>query len=246
MWVRDIRAVSLSSRAALRRTHPPDAVPLAIHAALESRGAPPSRGAFLASWQREESRRLEARWSDLTEEPLESVLARSFPDQANGIQGVLTAAAESLAASIEWRPDALSALDYLHESGYRVALVDDSSFPLGTSWEQRISPWIDVVISTRETRHAAPHPAVFQELLTRLSLLPKHVLHVGDQLVPDVFGANGVGLRTALLERVPRDPPDPRSIDWLRRVHNLLPDDIHPDVKLRTLEEIPAVLEEFG
>src|SRR3972149_4805793 len=122
---------------------------------------------------------------------------------------------ESLAASIEWLPDTLPTLDYLHESGYRVALVDDSSFPLGTSWEQRISPWIDVVISTRETRHAAPHPAVFQELLTRLSLLPKHVLHVGDQLLPDVFGANGVGLRTALLERLPRDPPDPRAVDWL-------------------------------
>lgn len=246
MWVRDVRAVSLSRDAVLRHRMEPDAVPLAIYGALELQGAATSQEAFLAAWRREEMGRSVARWTDLSDEPIESVLRRIAALPVDNYIDVARAAAEALAPSLEWHADALPTLDYLREAGYRVVLLSDSLLPLGESWEQRVAPWIGVVLSSPETRRAAPHPAPFHALAERLNLSPPHVLHVGGSLVGDVFGAKGVGLRTALLERVLRAPPDPQSTEWLLRTHGLRPEEVQPDLRVRTLEEIPVVLDEFG
>jgi FMN phosphatase YigB (HAD superfamily) len=79
-----------------------------------------------------------------------------------------------------------------------------------------------------------------------LRLPAREILHVGGSLVEDVFGAKGAGLRTALLERALRAPVDPRSTEWLFRTHGLRPEETPPDLKVRTLEEIPVILDEFG
>ena len=246
MWVHDIRALSLSRDAVVRSSGPPDAVPLAMHAALELHGAPMSREAFLAAWRHEEMRRTAARWTDLSDEPIESVLQRIAAVPVDVRRDVARAAAEALATSLEWHADALPTLDYLRESGYRVALLSDSLLPLGASWDQRVAPWIDVVVSSPEIGRAAPHPAPFQALAGRLHVPPGQLLHVGGSLAEDVFGAKGAGLRAALLERVLRGPPDPQATEWLLQTHGHRLEEVQPDLKVRTLEEIPAILDEFG
>ena len=246
MWTRDIRAVTFSDSATLRCPPKSEVLPAAIYEALLVRGVSVSRETFLEGWGRATRLRLEARWGDLSEEPFEATLASFIPEQVDGLSDVVAHAVESIASSIEWFPDALPTLDFLREAGYRIAVVGDSPGPLGRTWLARMAPWIDIAVLSRDVGRVKPHPSMFKEVLVRLGVLPKQVLHVGDQPVADVFGAKTVGMRTALLERVPRDPPSPQSFEWLKRVQSFEPQDVVPDLKIRSLEEIPAVLDQFG
>ncbi len=246
MWVRDVRAVTFGDAGTLRRPVPPEHLAAALHEALIARGLSLRREAFVADWTRAMKQRVDARWSELVEEPIEATLATILPAKSDRLADVVGAAIEALAPTTEWFSDALPTLDFLHESGVRLALVSDSPAPLGATWLARMAPWIDVTALSRDVGHVKPHPSMFKEGLRRLGVIPKQVLHVGDQIVGDVFGAKALGIRTALLERVPRDPPSSDSLAWLRRAHGMEARDIAPDLKIRTLEEIPAVMEEFA
>lgn len=56
-------------------------------------------------------------------------------------------------------------------------------------------------ISAREFGRGKPHAAIFLHACARLGLAPENVLHVGDDPVLDVAGAQRAGLRTAWLNR---------------------------------------------
>lgn len=56
-------------------------------------------------------------------------------------------------------------------------------------------------ISAQEFGLAKPHPAIFHDACARLGLAPENVLHVGDDALLDVAGAQRAGLRTAWLNR---------------------------------------------
>ena len=245
MWVRDIRAVTFSDGGTLRRGLSPDALAASLARTLEADGIDVPGQSFLEAWWRATATRLAARWHDLSEEPLEATIRGILPDASNRLEGVVAGAIESLASSIEWFPDALPTLDFLHESGYQVAVVSDSPAPIGPTWEARFAPWIEAVILSRDVGRSKPDPSPFREAFHRFGLLPKQVLHVGDQVVADVFGGKEVGLHTALLERAPREPPPPEAATWLRREHRLEPKAVIPDLRIRTLEEIPVVLDQF-
>ena len=55
---------------------------------------------------------------------------------------------------------------------------------------------------------AKPHPQAFHHLLDRFGTTPQRVLHVGDNLLSDVDGAQGVGMSAVLLDRSSGDHSD--------------------------------------
>jgi len=57
-----------------------------------------------------------------------------------------------------------------------------------------------VRIYSSEARVAKPHPAIFRAALAALDLPPVQVAYVGDRLVADVAGAQGVGMKAVLIE----------------------------------------------
>lgn len=82
-------------------------------------------------------------------------------------------------------------------------------------------------ISAREEGVAKPHPDIFLAACTRLGLDPAHVLHVGDDPLLDVAGAQGAGLRAA----------------WLNRNDAAPVEGVRPDLVVRDLGELLHWLE---
>lgn len=242
MWMADLRAVTFAGSAVLRTTRP-DALRFAVKSVLAEQGR--DTAADLGdAWSRYDTDRAARRWVDHHEVPLEVFLKIAIQESDEG--PLAAAVAERFGQSLEWHADALPALDYLRESGYRTALLFDSPVALPPLWQERSKPWFDETITSIGTLLRTPDPASFHETLRRLRVNPAKVLHVGVGLVEDVHAAQLVQLRTALLERLGRSPPDPAAGDWLRRTHGQEPSSVAPDLKLRTLEDLPRALDAFA
>ena len=240
MWIADLRVVTFSSSTVLR-VNRSDALRAAAQAVLAEREPWVSPPPFEDTWSRFERERAGRRWVDQVEVPIESLVPRvaaGGPDEP-----FASAVAERLAASLEWHGDALPTLDYLRESGFRTALLWDSPVPLPHAWHERSRPWFDEVVGSRELGRRTPDPAAFHEALRRLRVGPHALLHVGEAIVEDVHAAQRVQLRTGLLERFGRSPPDPEAAAWLRRVQGVDASAVKPDLRLRTLEDLPSALD---
>lgn len=59
----------------------------------------------------------------------------------------------------------------------------------------------DNVVTSEDARSYKPHPGIFQYALRQTGWQPDRVVHVGDSLHSDVYGAQRCGLRTAWIDR---------------------------------------------
>jgi putative hydrolase of the HAD superfamily len=82
-------------------------------------------------------------------------------------------------------------------------------------------------IYSSEVRVAKPDAAIFHAALSAVGVAPRHAVHVGDRLVADVSGAQGVGMRAILIEAPHRHEPDSNIV---------------PDARIRELPELLDVL----
>ncbi len=243
MWIRDLRAVAFSGSCVFRSPRP-DALRLAVLTVATAQAPEATDHELAVAWSRYEAERARVRWSSHREFPIESFLREVVRDET--VDEAVDAVAERLGADLEWQKDALPTFDYLRESGYGTVVLVDLPVPLPVSWRERCRPWIDEIVSSRDLSRRTPDPAAFHECLRRLHLSRHQLLHVGEGAVEDVYAAQNVGLRTALLERFGRGRPDPDAAAWLLREHDLDVSSVKPDLKLRKLEDLPAAIDTFG
>lgn len=86
---------------------------------------------------------------------------------------------------------------------------------------------LSAVLTSEEARCYKPDPALFQEMLRRLSVTPQECLYVGDRQFEDVQGAGGVGMGTV----------------WLNRSRSAMDLELPaPDHQINSLLEIPELL----
>jgi len=88
-----------------------------------------------------------------------------------------------------------------------------------------IDSYFDFSIYSSEFPFRKPHPSIFKLALERLGLPPEETLYVGDNLIDDVSGSMGVGIRSA----------------WLNRDGVVNDKGIQPDYEIGSLEEILAL-----
>jgi putative hydrolase of the HAD superfamily len=96
-----------------------------------------------------------------------------------------------------------------------------------------LAPALDPVVISEQVGIRKPHPEIFEVALARLGLPAQEVVHVGDDLVADVAGAAGLGMRTVWVTRRKADP------DALLSAHAGAP----PTHRIADLAELPAWLE---
>jgi len=127
---------------------------------------------------------------------------------------------------------AAEALRVLHGK-YRLGVV--SNFAI-TECVTRIldrynlSSLFDVVIVSAAVNKRKPHPEIFKHALGRLGLKASEVAFVGDTVDADIKGAGEVGMKTVYIERRPQKDLENSP----------------PDVTIRSLSELPAVVERLG
>jgi putative hydrolase of the HAD superfamily len=122
-------------------------------------------------------------------------------------------------------PDAAPALEALATQGRRLAVVSNWDVSLPPLLVRlALAPYLETVVHSAGVGASKPDPRPFLVALERLGLPPEECVHVGDDAVNDVAGAAAAGLRAILLDR--HGPAE-------------------PGVRVRSLEEVPAVVEQL-
>lgn len=128
---------------------------------------------------------------------------------------------------IAFYPDAMPALDRLAARWPLAALTNGNADLARIGIADRFQ----VFVAARDAGHAKPDAPIFHAACQRLGLAPHEVLHVGDDPMLDVVGAQGAGLRACWLNRRGESwperfaPPDLEFstlsglADWLDSAH---------------------------
>ena len=126
-------------------------------------------------------------------------------------------------------PDARPALEGLRARGLRTAILSNGSPGMleAATRSAGLAGLLDEVISVEEVGIYKPHPSVYARAAARLGLAPGEILFVSANGW-DAHGARAFGLRVAWCNRASAAP-------------ERLPD--APDVEIRTLRELPALLD---
>lgn len=154
-------------------------------------------------------------------------------------RGVLFAALDGYAKAVEGEavafPDARQTLARLREEGYGLGLLSNTWW--AAEWHdadlaaQGLTDLLGGVVYTSDLPHSKPHPSVFLEIASRLGVRPAECVMVGDNMLADVSGALGVGMR-AVWKR--NDGPWPK------------PQGVEPSATIEHLEELPELLRSWG
>lgn len=109
------------------------------------------------------------------------------------------------------------------KSRYRIGMISN-----GNSYPEQcgLPNTFDFTVFAPECGFRKPDRRIFEFALSRIDCDPQEALHVGDSLEDDVFGANNSGLRSV----------------WLNREHLTNETDSIPDLEIRDMYGINAVL----
>jgi putative hydrolase of the HAD superfamily len=98
--------------------------------------------------------------------------------------------------------DVAPALAALQAAGLRLAVVSNWDVSLVPVLERLgIADRFEAVVHSAGVGASKPDPKVFEAALEQLGLAPEAVVHVGDDLVNDVEGAQRAGIRAVLIDR---------------------------------------------
>jgi putative hydrolase of the HAD superfamily len=134
---------------------------------------------------------------------------------------------------------------FLHER-HRVQLFDDTiemlellatRFRLGALTNGNadvarigLDRYFEFAYSAAAVGASKPHPAMFRAALDRAGVAPNAMVHVGDHPVDDIHGAAALGIHTI----------------WINRKDLAYPEDAPPTRAVRSLVEVPDVIEEIA
>ncbi|MGV3618577.1 MAG: HAD family hydrolase [Fimbriimonas sp.] len=98
--------------------------------------------------------------------------------------------------------DVPGCLDELQAAGIRVAVVSNWDYSLHRVLRMfGIYDRFDAVLASLEEGVEKPDPRLFRICLDRLGVAPEAALHIGDNPLDDVEGAQAAGMRAVLIDR---------------------------------------------
>jgi putative hydrolase of the HAD superfamily len=130
-------------------------------------------------------------------------------------------------------PESVAVLAEIKGSGYRVALVSNTSQSDEGMFDEVLRArgmrgYFDAIVTSVDVGHEKPHPAIFLRALERLGCAAEEVVMVGDDLAKDIQWATDMGMVTIHVRREEgaQAAADPK-----------------PTFRVSTLAEIPGILE---
>ncbi len=98
------------------------------------------------------------------------------------------------------QPDAIEALSYLKEEGYKTGLPSNCSHEVPVVWtETSFAPLIDVAVFSCSVGMRKPDPCIYELTAKRLEVRPEECIFVGDGDSEELSGALNVGMRPILI-----------------------------------------------
>jgi 2-haloalkanoic acid dehalogenase type II len=133
--------------------------------------------------------------------------------------------------------DAALTLRKLREQGYRLGIISNAGDDADVQTlvdEAELRPYFEVILSSAALGIRKPHPHIFATALEALETQPSKAAMIGDTLGADILGANNAGMFSIWVTR--------RAAVPANRAHS---DTIKPDAVIRTLDELPDLLEKL-
>lgn len=98
--------------------------------------------------------------------------------------------------------DTLPALDALQAMSIPLAVVSNWDISLHSVLKgYGLNSYFQFSVASLVFGHEKPDPRIFQHALDQLGVPPEHVLHVGDDPIADIQGAQNVGMQTLFIDR---------------------------------------------
>jgi len=149
---------------------------------------------------------------DYRSRPLEDRLTRIFGlDASVATEGVLMEMCRRFMVPIfalgKCYDDTLPALEGLTGSGFRLAIVSNTSWGCPSAmWRGEVKrlgldSFMDVVVFDRDLGWRKPAKAIFESALKSLGVVPKECLFVGDEPKWDLEGPRDAGIDAVLIDR---------------------------------------------
>jgi len=116
-------------------------------------------------------------------------------------------------------PESISVIDKLEELNLPICIISNIDNDVLDSALKFNNLKFDFIVTSEDCRSYKPRPEMFEKALSLLDLRPKQVLHVGDSLFSDVYGAKNMGISALWINRKMRpvsteyDKPDYISDD---------------------------------
>ena len=145
----------------------------------------------------------------------------SLPPAAARLPGAELTAALLDALRFAAFPDAAPALQELRAQGRRLVVVSNWDVSLAERLEETgLLGLVDAAVASAPFGAAKPDRSIFERGLALAGVGAADAWHVGDDLVADVEGARGAGIRPVLVDRngrdrAPADVPVLRDLDGL-------------------------------
>lgn len=208
---------------------------------LQRQGLDVSEGNFLAEFRK----RMDEYYVQREVEFIEYTTARILRDLLNelgfsrlGSNEIEEALQHFYAISQEhWirDEDAEPALKALRNAGYKLGVVsnasDDSDVQTLVA-KTGLRPYLDFALSSAACGIRKPNPRIFEIALENWGFAPEQVAMVGDTLGADILGARNAGLYSIWLTKHADKPGNHDHLDTIK-----------PDAKIKTLAELPGLLQ---
>ena len=126
--------------------------------------------------------------------------------------------------------DVVPTLQQLKEDGFKLVIVSNWDTPLDPLAERLgIAHYFDIIVASHDerVRSAKPDPHIFEYALNAVGVSAEEAVHVGDTYEADIIGAQGVGIRPILIDRI-----GSQEGRW--------------DETIQTLSELPELLADSG
>jgi len=98
--------------------------------------------------------------------------------------------------------DVLPALEQLKQRGIILGLISNIDSDITPLFDTlKLTPLLQVVVTSRDTGYHKPQPEIFMEAAKRAGIKADEAMFIGDQYQIDVLGAEGGGMQGVLLDR---------------------------------------------
>jgi putative hydrolase of the HAD superfamily len=131
-----------------------------------------------------------------------------------------------------FRPDALAVLAEVRARGLRVGVLSDCTIELADAWDQLpVADLVDARVLSCEAGRRKPDPQLFAMIASRLGVIPRQCLYIGDGGGRELTGASASGMLAVML----------RADDWAVNVAHAREDD-WPGPRVSSLSAVLTLL----
>lgn len=94
---------------------------------------------------------------------------------------------------VDYFPHVWKALDQLKAQGYRMGAITNGNADI---YRVGLGDHFDFQFNAHEAGVEKPHPSIFEQMLDYAKLTPQQIIHIGDNPIADVQGAQQLGMAT--------------------------------------------------